>query len=296
MAKGRSAANLAGLAALGALGYKLYGGGKGSTSGAPVEDRVGTSASRSRADDNIDVGGGFNPASMRGRQEDNIDVGGGFIPGGLRINEETSNLYDPSGRAAAPAARPAASAAPAARAAAPATRFAEDEGFAGRRASGQAPLAYTRTDRPKSIPENAKALSRVPMKDSYQRTGRPESISEAAAALSRVPTSSASANKVSGSPERPAAPRPKPVYETPYDRMNRENRIAAAARSTKLNEDRQALKDNLRRRLESEEGGMKRGGAVKAKAKKMASGGSVSSASKRADGIASRGKTKCKMY
>jgi hypothetical protein len=41
---------------------------------------------------------------------------------------------------------------------------------------------------------------------------------------------------------------------------------------------------------------MKRGGAVKAKAKKMASGGSVSSASKRADGIASRGKTKCKMY
>ena len=38
----------------------------------------------------------------------------------------------------------------------------------------------------------------------------------------------------------------------------------------------------------------KKGGAVKAK--KMASGGSTSSASKRADGIASRGKTKCKMY
>lgn len=43
----------------------------------------------------------------------------------------------------------------------------------------------------------------------------------------------------------------------------------------------------------------KKGGAVKAKAakaKKMASGGSTSSASKRGDGIASRGKTKCKMY
>ena len=39
--------------------------------------------------------------------------------------------------------------------------------------------------------------------------------------------------------------------------------------------------------------GMKKGGAVKVK--KMASGG-VTSASKRADGIASRGKTKCKMY
>lgn len=38
----------------------------------------------------------------------------------------------------------------------------------------------------------------------------------------------------------------------------------------------------------------KKGGAVKAK--KMASGGSTSSASSRADGIASRGKTKCKMY
>jgi hypothetical protein len=39
---------------------------------------------------------------------------------------------------------------------------------------------------------------------------------------------------------------------------------------------------------------MKKGGAVKAKTpvKKMASGGKVSSASKRADGIAQRGKTR----
>jgi hypothetical protein len=57
----------------------------------------------------------------------------------------------------------------------------------------------------------------------------------------------------------------KAKYETPYDRMNRENREAG----TKL----------------------KKGGTVK----KMANGG-VTSASKRADGIASRGKTKCKMY
>lgn len=39
----------------------------------------------------------------------------------------------------------------------------------------------------------------------------------------------------------------------------------------------------------------KKGGSVKAKPKKMASGG-MSSASKRADGIATKGKTKCKMY
>jgi hypothetical protein len=57
----------------------------------------------------------------------------------------------------------------------------------------------------------------------------------------------------------------KAKYETPYDRMNRENREAGIK--------------------------FKKGGT----AKKMANGG-VASASKRADGIASRGKTKCKMY
>ena len=67
---------------------------------------------------------------------------------------------------------------------------------------------------------------------------------------------------------------------------------------------REAEKEEFNRRgvdrfIEStSEGGMKRGGKVKAKAKpkKMASGGSTSSASKRADGIATKGKTKCKMY
>ena len=39
----------------------------------------------------------------------------------------------------------------------------------------------------------------------------------------------------------------------------------------------------------------KRGGKVKPAVKKMASGGMVSSASKRADGIATKGKTRCKM-
>jgi hypothetical protein len=45
--------------------------------------------------------------------------------------------------------------------------------------------------------------------------------------------------------------------------------------------------------------GYKKGGAIKAKANKMASGGMTfksSSASSRADGIAKKGKTKCKMY
>lgn len=51
------------------------------------------------------------------------------------------------------------------------------------------------------------------------------------------------------------------------------------------------------KKFNEEEAGVefKRGGATKTKLKKMASGG-FASASKRADGIASRGKTKCKMY
>ena len=44
--------------------------------------------------------------------------------------------------------------------------------------------------------------------------------------------------------------------------------------------------------IDKEEGMFKRGGAVK----KMASGGMTSSTSKRGDGIASKGKTRCKMY
>jgi hypothetical protein len=84
-----------------------------------------------------------------------------------------------------------------------------------------------------------------------------------------------------------------------------------AARAEKLRE--QVLKENaaayglnpnapgyeaamraLRKNLGGDEFTLKKkGGAVKAK--KMASGG-MSSASKRGDGIASKGKTKCKMY
>jgi hypothetical protein len=47
------------------------------------------------------------------------------------------------------------------------------------------------------------------------------------------------------------------------------------------------LQDKARRSM-----GFKKGGKVKSKAIKMASGGKVSSASKRADGIATKGKTK----
>ena len=57
----------------------------------------------------------------------------------------------------------------------------------------------------------------------------------------------------------------------------------------------EATKSRVKKFNEEEAGvEFKRGGS--AKVKKMASGGFTSSASSRADGIASRGKTKCKMY
>ena len=80
-----------------------------------------------------------------------------------------------------------------------------------------------------------------------------------------VPRRAPAANPDYSNEGRTYEPKAKAKYETPYDRMNRENREAGIK--------------------------FKKGGAVK----KMANGG-VTSASKRADGIASRGKTKCKMY
>jgi hypothetical protein len=82
------------------------------------------------------------------------------------------------------------------------------------------------------------------------------------------------------SPERKDSLRSKPApMETTYDRMNRMNRNEASARSASINSERQTLKDNLKKVVDS-------------KAKGYAKGGSVSS---RADGIAQRGKTRGKM-
>jgi hypothetical protein len=110
--------------------------------------------------------------------------------------------------------------------------------------------------------------------------------------LTRRDESSAPASKSTRMPMRPGQESPTysnegrgklAAYETPYDRMNRENRAAG--------KDFDSLTRNMFK-------GTRRGGGEYAKGgevKKMASGGSVSSASKRADGIAQRGKTKGKM-
>jgi hypothetical protein len=84
--------------------------------------------------------------------------------------------------------------------------------------------------------------------------------------------------------------------QTQEDRMRRYQRDAQSAekinqmnRKTNLFNANPAMEDQIRQNMNS--AGMKKGGAVK----KMASGGMTSSASRRADGIASKGKTRGKI-
>jgi hypothetical protein len=78
------------------------------------------------------------------------------------------------------------------------------------------------------------------------------------------------------------APTPKPKYETPYDRMNRQNRETAATRKSAADAERATLRENVRKNMSGDTNAktllpMKKGGMT---------------ASKRADGIAIRGKTR----
>lgn len=90
---------------------------------------------------------------------------------------------------------------------------------------------------------------------------------------------------------RAPAPAKKPAYETAYDRMNRQNREAAAAKSSAASGERETLKKNMRER---DFGKGKIDSKTLLPTKGYKSGGSVS-ASRRADGIAMRGKTRGKM-
>jgi hypothetical protein len=86
---------------------------------------------------------------------------------------------------------------------------------------------------------------------------------------------------------RAPAPQKKSTYETAYDKMNRQNRETAASRKSAADEERAKLAKNIRE---------SRDGKVNSKTllpeTGMKKGGKVSSASKRADGIAQRGKTR----
>lgn len=96
-----------------------------------------------------------------------------------------------------------------------------------------------------------------------------------------------SAVEVASETERLKARVPASKYETPFDRMNRQNREASAARATAKETERETLRKNVAQKASGKinprtllpEPGMKKGGFV-------------SKASSRADGIAQKGKTR----
>jgi hypothetical protein len=105
----RRNANLAGLAALGALGYKLAQG-----KGAPVEDRMGTPVSK---DDQDFAAMDASMATMRpqrGNQLSEDVMSDEGTPSGLRRNLETGDLYNPN-MTAAPVRTPRKTSAPVAK-------------------------------------------------------------------------------------------------------------------------------------------------------------------------------------
>jgi hypothetical protein len=116
---------------------------------------------------------------------------------------------------------------------------------------------------------------------------KPKAAAPASAPVSKAAESaSAPASKSSAPASKAAAPASasKPKYETPYDRMNRQNREAAATKKSAADTERATLRENVRK---------DRSGDTNAKTLlPMKKGGAVSSASKRADGIAQRGKTR----
>jgi hypothetical protein len=80
----------------------------------------------------------------------------------------------------------------------------------------------------------------------------------------------------------PKAAAPKPKYETPYDRMNRQNREAAATKKSAADTERATLRENVRK---------DRSGDTNAKTLLPMKKGGVT----RADGCVTKGHTKGKM-
>lgn len=272
--------NLAGLAALGALGYALTRGGNK----APVEDRIGVSVGDSDVAERAD--------RMTGSLEDLSDQDGGGI---------TAIRGGPSGRASV---APAALVAPA---------MMSQEEMARRRLAG-GPRGRTESAPTRVAGQGGPRGTRYSPTDTGDETAR-LARRYPGTAVDRIPGSSP-AGWTGGKGERVTG------NETTRNLSNimnataglsvpgyvgkmtqaQYNARAAARRANEGLSDAEAAAV-LRQRALSEADtsggaiGYKKGGAVKAKAKKMASGGMTkSSVSKRADGIATKGKTKCKMY
>ena len=263
---GKRTGQLAGLAALGALGYMLSRDSKGQA--APVETRsISPSMGKTPAaempavdrGDDRDIGGGFNPASMRARAPGPASARA-VAPAATSGEAATMANYVPRDRYMRSMTETDTGDVPGAAAAI--ARFQQDTaGMSPALAQGRAPMT-----------------KRQPTTQTYKRTGGPTAAElaayEASRAPSRVQTSAGAGRGVYG----PGGPEEGEVEEYMAQRN-------AGARS---------------RLLPPITAGTnyKKGGAVKAKpaVKKMASGGmTTSKASSRADGIAQRGKTRGKI-
>ncbi len=317
--------DLAGLAALGALGMYMARDGKPDGSKVPVEDRRAAVQT---------------PAAQDAGFEDTRGMESGIEPLGLRRNTETGDLYDPTGRVlgrpdirqrpvvSTPGGRvPSATSgkAPAAtrsmegprrNAAGDYTRKmgATAEEIAAYNRSQQTAGTYTKPRegvtqastrgmaRPDlSTPEGRKkaeqdqALERVTPEEMLIGGPGLKGLHTAAKALANRGSKPLKELVQIPAESRAALPAPQARLTGPS-----KGEVTASQRAAREAERRaETARENAARyNTEGPLGGegfvmYKKGGAVKAK--KMASGG-MTSASKRADGIASRGKTKCKIY
>jgi hypothetical protein len=308
--------NLAGLAALGALGYMLRDKG-----GAPVEDRVATPVIT--GDDQ------YNPDVRRADSEAIYDETGATSP--LRRNLETGDLYNPNGVSASTGSRGMASTA--APAVAPVRRAtatpnmsayvprrnptAQDTEYAIAQAQARTPQAIAARQR------QAESQAVENMTGDFLPMGKPLKALGAAAKTAKgalatraaddtpVTFLGASGRRAMGDAGRLESSTTRQLGSEPGKLTSEPGKLTGPTKRQIVERDRaaraakrEAEKEEFNRRgvdrfIDSTfEGGMKKGGKVKAKpVKKMAFGGVTrSAASKRADGIATKGKTKCKIY
>jgi hypothetical protein len=308
MAKRGRGRDLAGLAALGALGYMLTRKQDGST--VPVEDRVGApvgaSAERVRAESAVTA-----PKLI---EDDREPQRGDFHPGGFRRNEETGEMYDPNPvqRPAAPTrASPAKPAAPSRSVAAPAPRRNVAGDYTRKMGATAEEIAAYRNREvkpPSMTPEMRKkaesqAIERVTPEEYLVGGPGLKTLHSAAKTLANRPTAlrevtqqalPAPTARLTGPSKADLVARDRAAREA----LRREEMLQENARRYGLDPNAPGYGGASRAVREQLGGGeftlRKKGGVVKAK--KMASGGAISSASKRGDGIATKGKTKCKMY
>lgn len=332
--------DLAGLAALGALGFYMARGGKKTPEAAaatPVEDRR-MAALQAAAAPAAGAGAGMSlredlPAGMRR----NTETGELYSlePSGMRRNEETGELYSLAPMAA-PARRPAGPARStamrdSAEEMAPTAALPQEVPSRGRRelpprrnvagdytrrmgATADEIAAYrTREITP---PPMTPAMRKQAEEQAIQRVTPEEMLIGGPGLKGLHAAAKGLANRSPALREvtQQALPAPTARLTGPSkkdlmardraarDAMRREEMLQENARRYGLDPSAPGYEGAARAVREGLGDGAftlkKKGGMVKAKAKpkKMASGGSTGSASKRGDGVAQRGKTKCKMY